>query len=140
MEATVVRTRAMAAMVVGALGRNATRIVDAFERMRVIVVPTDGAQAACDRLAIEMPHVVLVATALGADERDALADRATAVGALVVNVDPELDDETFHDLIERTVRAVIERKLRNEQATLRLDPSSTNEDSPSDELDGGWDD
>jgi hypothetical protein len=127
----------MAAMVVGARGRNATRIIDAFERMRVIVVPIDAVQTACDRLAVEMPHVVLVATSLRDDERDALSDRATAVGALVVNVDPELDDETFADFIERTVQAVIERKLRNESA--EAEANGAHEHVSPDELDEGWD-
>ena len=57
-----------------------------------------------------MPQVVVVLGSLAADERDALADRATAVGALVMYVDPALDDE-MQDLVERAARVAIERSL-----------------------------
>ncbi len=134
MDATLVRTRALAAMVVGARGRNALRVVDAFERQRIIVLRADDIATACDRLPVDMPHLVLVFTAIRDDERDALADRATAVGALVVNVDPELDDTTFAELVDRSVRAAIERRLIREQRDSEVRATEVS----SDDLDEGW--
>src|SRR5262245_32564525 len=109
----------MTAMVVGAAGRMADRATSAFEAMRIIVIRVADANGACEQLAVDMPQVVLVLHALRPEERDALADRAAAVGALVLHVDPELDDETFGELVERTVREAIERKLRRDAAEAR---------------------
>lgn len=98
-------------MLVGGSAEIVDRIAAAFEASSVRVVRVAHAAAACERLAIAMPQVVVVLGVLRAEERDAIQDRATAVGALVMHIDPELDPETLTELVDRTVRVAVQRNL-----------------------------
>ncbi len=116
MESTIIRQVSMTAMLVGPNGRVADLVADSFEQARVHVVRVMHAAAACERLAVSMPQVVVVLGTLRPDERDALADRATAVGALLMYFDPQLDAETLHELVSRAAQAAIERKLIRDES------------------------
>ena len=138
LDATLIRVRPVAALIVGATGRHVLRIVSAFEGRRIITIRAEDVAEACERMALEMPHVVLVLVPpRDASEREALAERAVAVGALVVHVDPRLDEETFQHLLDRTVQAALERKIRREEAEIQLRASGAS-DIP-EALDDGWD-
>jgi hypothetical protein len=115
-DSTVIRQVNMTAMLVGPNGNVADNVTAGFEKARVRVLRVGHAAAACERLAIAMPQVVVVLGTLRADERDALADRATAVGALLMYVDPELDAETLDELVARAATAAIERKLQRDES------------------------
>ncbi len=106
--------------------RIADAVVTGFEKANVRVVRVGHTAAACERLAIVMPQVVVVLGTLRADERDALTDRATAVGALVMYVDPELDSETLKQLIERAGQAAFARQFVRDQQNR----GSTDSDAP----------
>lgn len=106
----------MTAMLVGPDGPAGDKVTEGFERARLRVTRVAHAAAACERMAIAMPQVVVVLGSLHADERDAVADRATAVGALVMYVDPELDAETLDELVARAAQAAIERKLQRDES------------------------
>ncbi len=116
MESTIIRHVSMSAMLVSPNGDVADRVATRFEEAHVKVVRVGHAAAACERLAVAMPQVVVVLGTLRADERDALADRATAVGALLMYVDPELDAETLEELVTRAAQAAIERKILRDGA------------------------
>jgi len=140
-EATLIRTRALSALIVGATGINVLRVVTAFERRRIVTVRADDVASACERTVVDMPHVVLVLVPpRNQAERDALADRALAVGALLVEVDPYLDEATFQQVLEDTVHAALERKLVREAAEMRALASGASDAPPAEEIDGGWDD
>jgi len=106
----------MTAMVIGPEGRMADHVEARFEAAYVSVVRIYNAVSACEALAIAMPQVVLVLGSLRPDERDALADRATAVGALVMYVDPQLDLETVEELVSRAAQAAVERKILRDES------------------------
>ncbi|MDB5219199.1 MAG: hypothetical protein JWO86_7126 [Myxococcaceae bacterium] len=116
MESTIIRQVNMTAMLVGPNGRVADDVAMYFSQARVHVVRVMHSAAACERLAVSMPQVVVVLGTLRADERDALADRATAVGALLMYFDPELDAETLQDLVARAAQAAVERKLVRDES------------------------
>lgn len=116
MERTKIRTVSMTAMLVGPNGPVADKVTAGFEQARVRVVRVGHAAAACERLAVAMPQVVVVLGTLHADERDALSDRATAVGALLMHIDPELDQETLDDLVARAAIVAFERKLIRDES------------------------
>lgn len=116
MESTIIRQVNMTAMLVGPSGRVADDVTEYFAQARVTVVRVMHTAAACERLAVSMPQVVVVLGTLRADERDALADRATAVGALLMYFDPELDAETLQDLVGRAAQAAVERKLIRDES------------------------
>lgn len=116
-DSTVIRHVSMTVMLVAPRGPIADDVALRFERARVLLTRVASAAAACERMAVAMPQVVVVLGSLTAEERDALNDRATAVGALVMHVDPALDDATMQDLVERAARVAIERSLEREQST-----------------------
>jgi hypothetical protein len=135
-ESTIIRQVNMTAMLVGPSGRVADDVAQYFAQARVNVVRVVHAAAACERLAVSMPQVVVVLGTLRADERDALADRATAVGALLMYFDPELDAETLQDLVGRAAQAAIERKLIRDESG----PAGTVSEPPGadDDVDSKW--
>lgn len=128
----------MTAMMVGPNGEAADNVALRFERARLRVVRVGHAAAACERLAIAMPQVVIVLGTLRADERDALADRATAVGALVMYVDPELDEETLQELVARAAQAAIERTLQRDESGPAGAVTTRPEADDDDDVDSKW--
>lgn len=144
MEATVIRHVSMSAMLVGPNSGVADKVTSKFEESNVKVVRAGHAAAACERLAVAMPQVVVVLGTLRPDERDALADRATAVGALLMYMDPELDDETLDELVERAAQAAIERKITRDESspdggiTQPPPASAADIEVDEDEVDSSW--
>ena len=138
MDITLIRNVSMSAMLVSPNGTVADRVASRFEEAHVKVVRVAHAAAACERLAVAMPQVVVVLGTLRSDERDALSDRATAVGALLMYVDPELDAETLEELVARAAQAAIERKLLRDESG----PAGALAGAPSDEdeaeVDSKW--
>lgn len=131
----MIRQRSLSALIVGVTGQNVLRVVTAFESKRIVTLREDTISAACERIAVEMPHVVLLLVApASAIERDALEDRALAVGALVVHVDPTLEGHAFKELLEGTIQLALERKIRREAAEHQVHAS----ERPLEEVDAGW--
>ena len=135
METTIIRRMHVVAMLVGPIGGVTDKVAAEFERGRVEVVRVAHAAAACERLAVAMPQVVVVLGTLLADEREAIADRATAVGAAVMYFDPELDQDTLEELVAAAARTAIERKLRRDQSA---PAGSLPETQDGDDVDGNW--
>lgn len=134
---TIIRRVSMTAMLVGPNGSVAERVARRFEEAHLRVVRVGHAAAACERLAVAMPQVVVVLGTLREDEREALSDRVTAVGALLMYVDPELDAETLEGLVARAATAAIERKLLRDESG----PAGSFGDSPpgaDEEVDSKW--
>lgn len=104
-------------MLVGPDGDVADRVAARFAAARVRVVRIVHAVGACERMAVAMPQVVVVLGTLRPDEREALTDRATAVGALVMDIDPSLDQETLDNLVVRAAEATIERMMRRDASS-----------------------
>jgi hypothetical protein len=107
----------MTVMLVAPRGPISDDVALRFERARVLLTRVASAAAACERMAVTMPQVVVLLGSVTLEERDALNDRATAVGALVMYVDPELDDASMQELVERAARTAIERSLQREQSS-----------------------
>lgn len=116
MDSTVIRQVSMTVMLVAPRGPISDDVALRFERARVLLTRAASAAAASERMAVAMPQVVVVLGAVTAEEREAVNDRATAVGALVMYVDPALDDASMQELVERAARVAIERSLAREQS------------------------
>ena len=116
MDSTVIRQLSMTVMLVAPRGPVSDDVALRFERARVLLTRSSSTASACERMAVAMPQVVVMLGAVTAEERDALNDRATAVGALVMYVDPALDEATMQELVERAARVAIERSLAREQS------------------------
>ena len=119
-ETTSVRRRVLSALIVGASGPSVRRIVTAFEGQRITTMRTDTVAEACERVPVDMPHVVLVLVPPGSTaERDALADRSAAVGAAVVPIDPRLDDVELQQILDRTIQEALVRHIQREAAEMQ---------------------
>jgi hypothetical protein len=102
-------------MVVGPSGPNADRVTAALEQARVKVVRVGSAPVACEKLASAMPQVVILVAPQLAPMRADLADRAEAVGAVVVDVDPALDGEAYEDVVNEIITTAITRKMERDE-------------------------
>jgi hypothetical protein len=136
-DSTVVRNVSTTALLIGA-EPGVTRVAALFEAAYVRVVGAPDARAASEHLAAVMPQVVVVLERVEPEDRAALADRATAVGALVMYVDPELDDETLDELVNRAVRTALERRLKAQESEQKAEAGHASEPPSSTELDEGW--
>ncbi len=137
MDSTIIRQVNMTAMLVGPTGPVADLVTQYFAQARITVVRVVHATAGCERMAVSMPQVVVVLGTLRADEREALADRATAVGALLMYIDPELDADTLRDLVARAAQAAVDRKLVRDESG----PAGTVSEPPTsgdDDVDSKW--
>ena len=144
LDATLIRQRPMSALIVGATGFNVLRVVSAFEGRRIATVRVDDVNGANERIAHEMPHVVLVLIPTTPEEQEAIADRALAVGALVVHANPA--DPTLPDILDRAIVSALEKKLHRDQADLARGPTidididtDTAPPPPNGGIDEGWD-
>jgi hypothetical protein len=126
-DATVIRQVSMLVMLVAPRGPFADDVGLRFERARVLLTRIASVAAACERMAVAMPQVVVVLGNVTAEERDALNDRATAVGALVMYVDPALDEAALQSLVEGAARVAIERSLARELSSASGEPDATTE-------------
>lgn len=114
---TVSRLIATNAMLVGRGGVRGSMIAAIFERSGVAVTRAPDPRTACERIPVAMPHVVIVLSELEPEEREALSDRTTAVGALLVDIDPTLDAESLGELVDRAVAAAQDRARRRDEST-----------------------
>lgn len=101
-------------MVVGPSGPNADRVTAALEQARVKVVRVGSAPVACEKLAAAMPQVVILVAPQIAPLRADLADRAEAVGALVVDVDERLEGDAYEDAVNEIITTAITRKMERD--------------------------
>lgn len=68
--------------------------------------------AACERIPVVMPQLVLVSPALDDLDREMLADRCVAVGADVLVITPELAEATLASELRQAASAALLRALR----------------------------
>jgi len=124
-DSTVYRHLDTAALIVGPESDLAQRCKAQLELVQIRVVRVLDAMEACQQLASVMPQLVVVLGALDDDERAPLSDRTVAVGAITVQIDPDIDAETLETLLDRAAQAAIDRSLtRDEPLTRREDPPS----------------
>lgn len=98
-------------MVVGPSGRNADRVVAALEQARIKVVRVGSAPVACEKLGNTMPQVVILIALPEVPHRIELADRAEAVGAVVMGVDERLEGDEYEDVVNDVITTAITRKM-----------------------------
>ena len=134
---TVIRKVHITAMLVGPSTDVADTVAAGFNKARIHLVRVNHAAAACERLAVAMPQVVVVLGSLRPEERDAIADRATAVGAIVMYIDPELDTESLDDLVSRAARAALEQKMRRDAASPAVNAAAPAA-SDNEDVDSKW--
>jgi hypothetical protein len=104
-------------MVVGPSGKNADRVTAALELARVKVVRVGSAPVACEKLAGAMPQVVILVARPADAMRADLAERAEAVGAIVVEVDASLEGDAYEDVVNEIITTAITRKMERDEVS-----------------------
>jgi hypothetical protein len=135
---TIVRRVNITAMFLGPSCAAADLIATRFEEAYVRLARVATLGEACERLPEAMPQVVVVLGSLRPEEHDALADRATAVGALVVEIDPLLDEATITELATRAAKAAIDRMSMSGEAAPTRPPPAVVSEPPDEDLDSNW--
>ena len=126
MESTVYRHLDTAALIIGPESELARNCKEQLEQVQVRVVRALDAAEACEQLASVMPQLVVVLGAVSDEDRGKLSDRTLAVGAITVQIDPDIDEETLETLLDRAAQAAVDRGLtRDEPVTRREDPPSS---------------
>ena len=88
---TIQRVASPTAILVGVPEPLATACSDSLAEGGLRVLRVGHAAAACERIPVVMPQLVVVSSALEAEDREMLADRCVAVGAEVFSVAPDFD-------------------------------------------------
>lgn len=106
---TLVRKRTIAVLVVGATGTNVLRVMTAFERHALVVARADDVASARDCIVRDLPYVVLsLLDPKAASDGKKLTAIASAVGAVLVELDPAAEDATFRRILEQAVDKALE--------------------------------
>jgi hypothetical protein len=113
-ESTVYRHLDTVALIVGVESELAAKCKDAFERVMIRVVRVGHAAAACERLPVVMPQVLLLLDPVEANDRENLVDRATAVGALMFDVNSTLRGSALDAFLDNAAKSAIERGLQRD--------------------------
>lgn len=122
-DSTVYRHLDTSVLLVGGAPALADQCAAVFETVQIRVIRVAHIEAANERIPIVMPQMVVVLEQLHGRERDDLNDRAKAVGALVLDVDPTLDGATLDEILDHAAKAAFERGLvRDEPPTRRGEP------------------
>jgi hypothetical protein len=124
-ESTVYRPLDTAALIIGPESDLARRCKAHLEQVQIRVVRVLDTNEALSQVAEVMPQLVVVLGELPDEERAPLSDRTLAVGAITVQIDPNIDTDTLETLLDRGAQAAMDRNLtRDEPVTRREDPPS----------------
>lgn len=86
---TIQRVATPTAIIVGVVEPLATVCNDALAAGGLRVLRVGHVAAACERIPVVMPQLVVVSTTLRPEDTDMLTDRCVAVGAEIVKVAPD---------------------------------------------------
>jgi hypothetical protein len=99
-------------MIVGLPDDLASRCADTLIDGGLRVLKVGHAAAACERIPVVMPHLVVASSAIRPDEEEALTDRCVAVGAEILKVAPGTDMAALEVLLKDAANSAIVRALR----------------------------
>lgn len=99
-------------MLVGLPEHLANRCTVALGAGGLRVLRVGHVAAACERIPVVMPQLVLVSTTLRPEEEEMLGERCVAVGAEVMRLAPETDAEALDVLLDDAAKAALVRSLR----------------------------
>jgi hypothetical protein len=100
-----------AALAVGLAEEHLVLCIEVFGRAGLKVHRADPEEAR-ERLGKVLPHIVVVAAELEREHREAIDDRAVAVGALVVELNRDHDLVTIERILEEAVATARKQRGR----------------------------
>lgn len=109
--ATIQRVAVPTAILVGVTEPLATSCSDVLADGGLRVLRVGHVAAACERIPVIMPQLVLVSTALREEDAEMLADRCVAVGAELFKVAPEADIGALTQSLKDATKSALMRSL-----------------------------
>lgn len=110
---TIQRVATPTALLVGVAEPLATFCTDALSDGGLKVLRAGHVAAACERIPVTMPQLVVVASVLRQEESDMLTDRCVAVGAEILKVDPDAPaDPALKTTLKDAANMALIRSLR----------------------------
>jgi hypothetical protein len=110
---TIQRVATPTAILVGVLEPLAAVCIDALQAGGLRVLKVGHVAAACERIPVVMPQLVVVSTTLRAEDVDMLADRCVAVGAEILQVAPDsAADGSVRTSLKEAANMALIRSLR----------------------------
>jgi hypothetical protein len=110
---TIQRVATPTALLVGLAEPLAGTCTDALADGGLRVLKAGHVAAACERIPVIMPQLVVVTATLRQDESDMLNDRCVAVGAEIVKVAPDVAaDATLRKMLKEAANMALIRSLR----------------------------
>jgi len=101
------------ALLVGVAEPLAATCTDALSNGGLRVLRVGHVAAACERIPVIMPQLVVVAANIRQDESDMLADRCVAVGAEILKVAPDATiDAALKAMLKDAANMALIRSLR----------------------------
>jgi hypothetical protein len=108
---TIQRVSAPTAILVALADELATVVTTALDSAGLKVMRASHVAAACERIPMIMPQLVVVPSGLEPEESERLADRCVAVGAVVMAVGPEMDARALATVLKNAANAALVRAL-----------------------------
>jgi hypothetical protein len=109
---TVQRIATPSAMLVAVPDALAGVCAEALGEGGLRVLRVGHVAAASERIPVVMPQLVVVSTAIRADEVEVIVDRCVAVGAEVIKLDPETNHAILTETLREAANAAFVRALR----------------------------
>ncbi len=97
-------------MLVGLTPAQSQAVGDVLSALGYFVRTVAHAAAACERIPVIMPLLVVVTSAVLDNERGDLEDRCVAVGAELVWVPPNADEDRANALVRDAAAAALSRR------------------------------
>jgi hypothetical protein len=108
-ESTVYRHLDTVVLVIGPEDDIVAQCRAALEKVMVRVIRVGHVAAACERLPVAMPQVVIVVGEIPKAARETLLDRATAVGAELFDIDPATPNDKLPAVFDKAAVLAMER-------------------------------
>lgn len=94
----------------------ATTVADLLADGGLKVLRVGHVAAACERIPVTMPQIVVISTTMRAEDADSIVDRCVAVGAEVLKLEPEIDAAALKKALKEASNMAIVRSLRRGSA------------------------
>jgi len=109
---TIQRVATPTAILIGVAEPLATACTDLLADGGLRVLRVGHVAAACERIPVVMPQLVVVSTTLREEDVEMLADRCVAVGAEVFKVAPEANADALKKSLKDAANMALIRSLR----------------------------
>lgn len=110
--ATIQRIATPTAILVGLPEDLAADCIETLSDGGLKVLKVGHVAAACERIPVVMPQLVVTTTALNAQDMDTLTDRCVAVGAEMIKVAPDQDRRALAVQLKDAANMALIRALR----------------------------